>query len=66
MVVTLGNVPLQALLHPAARIGDRHGQLFTTPGGHRLFALYHPAATIYNQSLVAVYEGDLLKLKSLL
>lgn len=66
MVVTLGNVPLQTLFHPMARIGDKHGECMTASGEHRLFALYHPAATIYNRSLVDVYEADLLKLKALL
>ncbi len=64
-IVTLGNVALQAFVDDS--IGNRHGcwsqaaipldgeKLFTLP----LFALYHPASVIYNQSLKATYEADL-------
>ena len=31
-----------------------------------LFALYHPAAVIYNRALQAVYDADLLELKAFL
>ena len=64
-LVTLGNVALQAFVDDV--IGSRHGRwshaviapsesdAFTLP----LFALYHPASIIYNQSLKTVYEQDL-------
>lgn len=67
-IVTLGNVALQAFVDDV--IGSRHGEwsqaviqppreeAFTLP----LFALYHPASVIYNQSLKAVYEEDLQQL----
>lgn len=67
-LVTLGNVALQAFIGDT--IGNRHGRWssasiqttgeisFTLP----LFALYHPASVIYNQSLKATYEDDLQKL----
>lgn len=66
LLVTLGNVPLQAFLGPYARIGDSHGQLYRAAGGQQLFALYHPAATIYKPALAEVYEADLLRLKAVL
>lgn len=67
-LVTLGNVALQAFLNEV--IGNCHGRWnevdiappdqegFTLP----LFALYHPASVIYNQSLKSTYEADLLAL----
>ena len=69
-VVTLGNVALQAFVDDV--IGNRHGcwssvtiapadqEAFELP----LFALYHPASVIYNQSLKAVYAEDLQTLKA--
>lgn len=67
-LVTLGNVALQAFSRDT--VGEAHGQwrravvappqdaAFTLP----LFALYHPAAVIYNQSLKGAYALDLEKL----
>ena len=67
-LVTLGNVALQAFVEDV--IGNRHGRwtqavvkppreaAFTLP----LFALYHPASVIYNGSLKATYERDLMAL----
>ena len=69
-IVTLGNVALQAFVKDV--IGNRHGKwsqaeiqpkgssAFTLP----LFALYHPASVIYNQSLKATYEADLQRLSA--
>ncbi len=61
-VVTLGNVPLQALMGEKTVIGDCHGtwQRVTLPNGQSfpLFPLYHPAAVIYNRSLTEVYRRD--------
>lgn len=72
-IVTLGNVPLQALLGPRAVIGAHHGAETTVTVTHEkqsadfaLFPLYHPASIIYNRSLQAVYEADLQALKALL
>lgn len=67
-IVTLGNVALQAFADDV--IGNRHGRWseavirpaneaeFTLP----LFALYHPAAVIYNGALKATYAADLQQL----
>ena len=69
-IVTLGNVALQAFVDDV--IGNRHGRWsgveITPPDGKTLalplFALYHPASVIYNQSLKTVYAQDLQTLKT--
>lgn len=70
MLVTLGNVPLQAIVGKDRVIGGCHGELmtcaikpprqsaFTLP----VFPLYHPASIIYNPKLKQVYQEDLEKL----
>ena len=73
LIVTLGNVPLKALLGAKAVIGDHHGAVTRAHVTHEkqtaefaLFPLYHPASIIYNRSLQEVYQADLLALKALL
>ena len=67
VLVTLGNVPLKAVTgEKKAVIGDYHGRPVALADGRILFALYHPAAVIYNRSLQAVYDADLLELKAFL
>ena len=65
--VTLGNVPLKAVTgERKAVIGDYHGKPTPLADGRTLFALYHPAAVIYNRALQATYDEDLLALKAFL
>ena len=67
VVVTLGNVPLKAVTgERKAVIGDYHGKPTPLADGRTLFALYHPAAVIYNRPLQATYDEDLLALKAFL
>ena len=67
VIVTLGNVPLKAVTgEKKTVIGDYHGVPMPLADGRILFALYHPAAVIYNRALQTVYEEDLLKLKAFL
>lgn len=73
MIVTLGNVPLKALMGARAVIGDHHGKKAAVTVTHEkqsadfaLFPLYHPASIIYNRSLQQVYQADLQALKALL
>ena len=57
-IVTLGNVPLKALMDRRAVIGDVHGQ-FVEAGGRRLYPMYHPASLIYNPALRDIYGEDM-------
>ncbi len=67
VIVTLGNVPLKAVTgEKKAVIGDYHGKPTPLADGRTLFALYHPAAVIYNRALQATYDEDLLKLRAFL
>lgn len=61
-LVTLGNVPLRALMG-SGTIGDMHGRWHTACNGLPLFALYHPAAIIYRRELKEVYEQDVCRLR---
>lgn len=63
IVVTLGNVPLRALLkNDAVKIGDYHGKIVELEK-FKLFPLYHPASIIYNRGLYDTYLEDVRELK---
>lgn len=62
-LVTLGNVPLRALMGGRATIGELHGKWHTASNGLPLYALYHPAAVIYRRELTQVYEDDVRALR---
>lgn len=71
ILVTLGNVALQALLGKAATIGMLHGRATTASIAHEkqsaefpVFPLYHPASIIYDRSLTEVYWADLQALRA--
>ncbi len=59
-VITLGNVPLRALMGRGAVIGDMHGT-FVSREGRRVYPMYHPASVIYNPALRTVYRDDILR-----
>lgn len=61
VVVTLGNVPLKALMGAKTVIGDVHGS-FQNAEGMRIYPMYHPASMIYNPSLREVYAEDIRRL----
>lgn len=60
-VVTLGNVPLNALAEKKTVIGDVHGT-FLDCDGRKVYPMYHPASMIYNPSLRSVYREDIERL----
>ncbi len=63
VIVTLGNVPLQAVTNTKITIGEAHGRMLTAgETGKPLFALYHPASLIYNRALTPIYEQDVCEL----
>lgn len=63
VAVTLGNVPLKALLDDdTAKIGTYHGKPLELKD-FVLFPLYHPASIIYNRSLYDTYIEDVKNLK---
>ena len=59
-VITLGNVPLKALMGRQASIGDMHGA-FIQHEGRTVYPMYHPASLIYNPGLKTVYREDILR-----
>lgn len=64
-IVTLGNVPLKALIGKAATIGEMHGQ-YVLWQDVPVYPLYHPASLIYNRALRPVYEEDVRRLGDLI
>lgn len=61
VVVTLGNVPLRALMGGKTVIGDVHGR-FQQVEDMLLYPMYHPASMIYNPALREVYGEDIRRL----
>ena len=59
-IITLGNVPLRALMGRKAVIGDVHGA-FSEAAGRMIYPMYHPASVIYNPSLKETYRQDILR-----
>ena len=66
LILTLGNIALQAMLGREAKIGQYHGREALTAGGKTVFALYHPASIIYNPKLKQTYAEDLARLRAYL
>ncbi|MBR6525895.1 MAG: uracil-DNA glycosylase [Clostridia bacterium] len=66
IIVTLGNVPLQAYLGKHQTVGQCHGKVHLTQEGMRIFSLYHPASMIYRPQLRETYAEDIMALKELL
>lgn len=81
LIVTLGNVGLQRLIGPKAKVTELHGVLMETPilywddEGERfketaevyhIFPTFHPASVFYNPPIRALKDADWQKLKELL
>lgn len=62
LILSLGNVALQALLGKDAKIGNYHGKATKNAQGRTVFALYHPASIIYNPKLKETYAKDIAAL----
>ncbi len=61
----MGRVPTETLLETRGRMGTLHGQTFERDR-RSFFVMYHPAAGLYNQTVVPIMEKDMRKLKKLL
>ena len=59
-IITLGNVPLKALMGRRDVIGEVHGA-FAEREGRRVYPMYHPASVIYNPALKETYRADILR-----
>ena len=81
LIVTLGNIGLQRLIGPQAKVTELHGVLMETPllqwneeeGGfqetaevYHVFPTFHPASVFYNPSVRALKDDDWRRLKDLL
>ena len=58
-VVTLGNVPLGAVMGGGLTIGEAHGRFMKSADGFTVYPMYHPASLIYNPSLKETYAADM-------
>jgi uracil-DNA glycosylase family 4 len=65
VIALVGRVPAETILERTIRMGTMHGKHFER-GGRTYFVMYHPAAGLYNQDLVAEMEADMQELKRLL
>ncbi len=65
VIVTLGRHALIKFV-PEAKISTDHGNSFTHSTGIPVFAMYHPAAALYNPNLKDTMKEDFLKLKEFL
>ena len=69
LILTLGNVALNAVIDEKVTIGNMHGEITSSSPalrGIKVYPLYHPASIIYNQSLKESYMKDLLNLRIIL
>jgi uracil-DNA glycosylase len=65
VIVTLGRHALEKFV-PDAKISVDHGSNFKHPTGIPVFAMYHPAAALYNPNLKETLVEDLKKLEKFL
>lgn len=81
IIVTLGNIGLQRLIGPQAKVTQLHGVLIETPilvwneeaqsfepsnGHYHVFPTFHPASVFYNPPVRALKENDWQRLGDLL
>lgn len=69
IIVTLGRHSLNRFL-PTAKISEAHGKVFeiniAKTGKRKVFALYHPAAALYNGSMRKTLKNDFRKILRLI
>lgn len=65
IICLAGRVPTEVFLGPQVSMNTMHGKSYDR-GGRTYFVMYHPAAGLYTQTLVAVMKDDMRLLKALL
>ena len=65
VIVTLGRHALTKFV-PEAKISTDHGKSFSHSSGIPIFAMYHPAAALYNPNLKDTMKKDFKKLNDFL
>jgi len=60
IIITLGNFPSKYMLDISKGISSIHGRTFTREG-QKIMPVYHPAATLYDQSKTPELEKDFRK-----
>ncbi|MCJ7450161.1 MAG: uracil-DNA glycosylase [Candidatus Nanohaloarchaeota archaeon QJJ-9] len=60
VILTMGNFASRQLLDTKKGITQIHGRLFTR-NGRKIMPVYHPAATLYDNSKTPVFKEDLKK-----
>jgi DNA polymerase len=63
VIVTLGSHALNRFVN-GVKISATHGSTFSHPSNIPIFAMYHPAAALYNPGLRLTVQKDFHKLKS--
>ena len=65
VIIPLGRHALERFM-PDGRISASHGQVFEHRSGIPIFAMYHPAAALYNPELMGKFLEDFKRLKMFL
>jgi DNA polymerase len=60
IIITLGNFASREMLDTKKGISSIHGRIFSREG-RKIMPVYHPAATLYDQSKTPEFEEDLRK-----
>ena len=60
IIITLGNFPSRYMLDTSKGISQIHGRIFTREG-QKIMPVFHPAATLYDQSKTPGLEKDFRK-----
>lgn len=65
LICPLGRHGMESFL-PGAKIGEVHGKLQRDAEGRHVLPLFHPAAALYNKSLLKVIEEDFQSISHIL
>ncbi len=74
LIVPLGRYALQRMLEweehntalPLPSIGSLHGKIYTGRSGRRYYPLHHPAAALYNRTLLETLHSDIQRIPHIL